>query len=439
MYASAGLSSGFGVLLVITVAAGSLLSSQRIGILYASVATILALADEVYVHLRHVDVTPNYTHAGFLGIAFFVTAIISARLAGKVQESQALAAQRGVDLENLAQVNESIVQRLQSGVIVLNDAMQIKLLNEAAKKLMDVAHDVSGEKITDYFPGLTEHLENWLSRSDGRPVTLEMGEANIEVLLSFSRLGSGKNFNILVLLEEVSPLRQRAQQMKLASLGRLTASIAHEIRNPLSAISHAGQLLSESDALRRDDIRLTRIIEEHSKRVNNIIENVMRISRREASAPTGIELTDWLRKFVDEFISHHALAGNAIGLTMQQNAIMVRMDPGQLRQILWNLCENGMRYSKGQPLLELHCGVKGESERPYLDIIDHGTGVSPEVEMHLFEPFFTTRAAGTGLGLYIARELCEANQAGLALQSSSSAGCVFRISFIHPEKQHILN
>jgi two-component system, NtrC family, sensor histidine kinase PilS len=439
MYASAGLSSGFGMLLVISVAGGSLLSSLRIGVLYASVATLLVLGHEAYMQLKHFDVAPNYTHAGFLGITFFATAVISSRLAGKVKESEALAAQRGQDLQNLAQLNENIVQRLQSGVIVLNDALELKLVNEAASRLMNISNNIYGKNIAAHFPTIIPHLQNWFNQSYSQPVSMKLGDAKVEVLMSFSRLGSGENFNVLIFLEEVSPLIQRAQQMKLASLGRLTASIAHEIRNPLGAISHAGQLLSESESLKEEDVRLTHIIEEHSKRVNNIIENVMRISRRETSVPTEIELVAWLKEFSDEFISSHALQADAIKLNIPEKEIVVRMDSGQLNQVLWNLCENGLRYSSGIPLLELECAVKDGSKRPYMDIIDHGVGITPEVENQLFEPFFTTSSGGAGLGLYLAKELCEANQATLNVQKNAKDGCTFRINFAHPEKQHILN
>jgi len=226
--------------------------------------------------------------------------------------------------------------------------------------------------------------------------------------------------------------------MKLASLGRLSASIAHEIRNPLGAISHAGQLLSESESLGEEDRRMTNIIEDHSKRVNNIIENVMRISRREPAVPAEIELGSYLRDFVEEFRSSHELDSNTIKLNIKKKAIDARMDPGQLNQVLWNLCENGMRYSKSKAALDLECAVREDSKRPYIDVIDHGPGIAADIVDNLFEPFFTTDSGGTGLGLYISKELCEANQATLNLQSNTEHGCTFRINFSHPEKQHVL-
>jgi two-component system sensor histidine kinase PilS (NtrC family) len=434
MYASAGLNSGFGMLLVISVTGGSLLSTRQMGVLYASFGTLIVLSHEGYMQLQQLGVTPNYTHAGFLGITFFITSIISWRLASRVEQSEALAAERGQDLQNLARLNENIVQRLQSGIIVLNEELNVRLLNESAKRFINISEDIYNKKITDYFPELGIHLDKWMRENYKQPVTIKIDVTGIEVLLSFSLLGSGKKFNILIFLEEVSPLRQRAQQMKLASLGRMAASIAHEIRNPLGAISHAGQLLSEESSLGNEERKLTGIIAEHSKRVNSIIENVMQISRREPAVPAEIELTTWLKDFLNEFNSSHDLGNDTIKLNVQKNKIMARMDPDQLNQVLWNLCENGLRYSKGIPMLELNCVIKEDSKRPYIDVVDRGDGISADVETHLFEPFVKTNSTGAGLGLYIAKELCEANQAILNLHSNNKNGCTFRIVFSHPEK-----
>jgi len=245
-------------------------------------------------------------------------------------------------------------------------------------------------------------------------------------------------FEILIFLDDVSMLRQRAQQLKLASLGRLTASIAHEVRNPLGAISHAGQLLSESTSISPDDIRFTKIILDHSQRVNNIIENIMSISRRKQTEPVGIDLRSWLENFIKEFEAGQKLDTGAISLHNTVDKINAWMDPGQLHQVLWNIIENGIRYSRGIPLIELKYSIREETQRPFIDVIDHGPGIQAEIEEQLFEPFFTTNSKGAGLGLYIARELCEANQATLSLHRNTSDGCCFRINFTHPDKQHNL-
>jgi two-component system sensor histidine kinase PilS (NtrC family) len=230
--------------------------------------------------------------------------------------------------------------------------------------------------------------------------------------------------------------RQRAQQLKLASLGRLTASIAHEIRNPLGAISHAGQLLAESPNLDAQDQRLSGIIKEHCGRVNGIIENVMSLSRRETSMPEIFELEHWLETFYQEMTGRLDLASEEVIVRKQvDDAVHVRMDASQLHQVLWNLCENGLRYGRSLPRLILRYGIRDDSQRPYLDVIDSGEGIPEDDIEHIFEPFFTTAGQqGTGLGLYLARELCEGNQASLSLLESTSEGCCFRILFAHPER-----
>jgi len=228
--------------------------------------------------------------------------------------------------------------------------------------------------------------------------------------------------------------------MELASLGRLTASIAHEVRNPLGAINHAGQLLSESDSIGEEDKRLTTIIEEHSRGVNNIVENIMNISRRDQAEPITLELVQWMRNFLKEVETRQGLVLGSIKMSCDDHDMYVKMDQDQdqLRQVLWNLIENRIRYSSGTPLLEIVCATRDDTKEPYLDIIDHSTGIFSSMEEQLFEPFFTTNPKDAGLRLFIARELCEKNRATSSLQENSDEGCCVRISFPRHEKQHSL-
>ena len=438
MYASAGLNSGFGMLLVIVVAGGGLLSAGKISILYAALATIAVIGQQVFAQLYRIDFPFNYTHAGILGITFFVTAFISQLLASRVYESEALAEKRGLDLQKLAQLNESIVQRLQSGILVLDEKLDIQLLNKSAQMMLGLANDLQKIRIDEVVPQLAENVNKWKSGLGERNIIVHSSSTSIDLQAAFVPLNLEEGFEILIFLDDVSQLRQRAQQMKLASLGRLTASIAHEIRNPLGAISHAGQLLSESGTISQEDKRLTAIIDEHSKRVNNIIENIMSISRREQTVPVVMELTRWLREFVNEFEDSSGLRKGFLSLSNEREDILARMDPSQLHQVLWNLLENGIRYSSGIPAININCAISPETQRPYIDVIDHGPGINPDDVEHLFEPFFTTETQGSGLGLYIARELCEANQVSLNLFKNTEEGCCFRINFSYPEKQHTI-
>ena len=280
-------------------------------------------------------------------------------------------------------------------------------------------------------------MDEWLYENSQHNITITPVGTDLELQVSFIKLKQGADFQVLAFIEDIAELRQRAQQLKLASLGRLTASIAHEVRNPLGAINHAGQLLQESASLDDEDKRLTQIINDHSIRVNGIIENVLSISRREQSVPEKIKIYTWLEKFKNELLSKYDLAKRDIKIKEVKRNINVRIDPSQLHQILWNLSENALRYSNDSPYLSFICDVDRETERPFIDIIDNGQGIHDDIKEHLFEPFFTTETTGSGLGLYLARELCEANQAILSLQSSSDKGTVFRIMFMHINKKMI--
>lgn len=437
MYASGGVTSGFGMLLVASVAGGALLTGGRTAVLFAAIASLAVLGEELYSWAFYYFPVANYTHAGFLGATFFATAFAAFVLGRRVRESEALASQRAIDLANLARLNEHIIQRMQSGIIALDERGCVRLLNASAARLLGIAGEAAGRPLAEVAPELLAPLEAW--RRGERPLArlFRASPTGTEALASFTDLGAGPGQGTLVFLEDAAATRQRAQQLKLASLGRLTASIAHEIRNPLGAISHASQLLSESTRRDAEDQRLTRIIREHSERVNAIVETILQLGRREASTPEQLALEPWLATFLEELRARHDLAPEEVSLELEPPDVVVRMDPSQLRQVLWNLCENALRYSRKRPRIALRAAINPATGRPYLDVADTGPGIPSQVREHVFEPFFTTDSKGTGLGLYIAAELCESNQASLILHENSAAGCVFRILFAHPDKQQL--
>ena len=231
-------------------------------------------------------------------------------------------------------------------------------------------------------------------------------------------------------------MAERVQQSKLAALGRLSASIAHEIRNPVGAMSHAGQLLAESPNLGPDDHRLTDIIRNNSERVSTIINNVLQLSRREATKPTRLSLGDWLDEFLPEFSQTMQVPIEQIGVHEEPDDLEVRFDPSHLHQVVWNLCDNAIKY--GEPRdgikVEIKLARLNPSYRPYLEVADRGSGIEPSAADRIFEPFFTGRKGGTGLGLFIARELCQLNRAILLYEPRSGGGSVFRIVFSDPQR-----
>ncbi len=437
IYASGGVSSGVGLLLVITVAAGSALAGGRVAIAIGALAVLAVLFEEFMLRLQLNDASGNYTQSGLLGAAFFATAALGQILARRVRTSEAMAEQTAVSLANLARVNEHIIQRMQSGIVVLDEFDRVRLLNEAARRLLGLAGTAEGRPIDTVAPELRQQLTFWRMRPDTHTRLVPGATSGMDAHAAFTRFGQTATSGTLVFLEDAALLRQRAQHLKLASLGRLAASIAHEIRNPLGAISHAGQLLGESPVLGPKEQRLTRIIGEQSKRMNRIVEDVLQVSRRDQAVPDSFLAKPWLEDFAVEFKEQHKLPLDAIALEVQPESIQVRMDASQLRQVLVNLCENAIRYSQQKPLVALHCRIRDDTQRPFLDVVDNGPGIPATDTENIFEPFFTTHAIGTGLGLYLARELCEASQALLTLHDNSSRGCCFRISFAHPDHQQI--
>jgi len=433
MRASGGIASGLGMLLVVAIAGNSLLLGGRTSILFAAIAALAVLAEQVYAQISQ-TLPVNYTQAGILGATLFATAFLAHVLSRRIRESEELAAQRGVDLANLAQLNQHVIQRMQSGIIVVDANSRIRLMNESAWHMLGLpllggsAHKQLKLVSTE----LAEQLAAWLSNELNEPRVFRSGSGSTDLLPSMTALGYDKQAGTLIFLEDTARMAQQAQQMKLASLGRLTASIAHEIRNPLGAISHAEQLLAEAVPDNPSDRRLLEIIHSNTARVNDIIENVLQLNRRDRAKPEDLSLKDWLEHFIAEFTLSQGCAAGDISINIGPSDITVRMDATQLHQILWNLCQNGLRYSRdhpGQPRLELHGGQQPGSSHPVLDVIDHGPGIKPEDVQHIFEPFFTTDAKGSGLGLYIARELCEGNAARLSYIAVPTGGSCFRIDF----------
>lgn len=436
MHASGGAAGGFGILLVVAVAGACLVAAWRASLLFAALASLAVLVETVFGSLYLGYPAASYTQAGLLGAALFATAVLASVLAEQARQSESLAEARAVALEQMSQLNEHIVQRMRSGIIVLGADLEPVLVNAAAARLVGRG-TANSEKSRIPTEGIiASAYREWQSRGENRKLPWSL-DSGAEVIVSFTQLGRETVGNTLVFVEDAAEMQQRAQQLKLASLGRLTASIAHEIRNPLGAISHAAQLLLESPVLDDSDRRLTQIVNDHAGRMNEIIKNVMMIGRRDAAIAESFPLKHWLESFVTEVRERHVLSESAVEVVWLEPDITVRMDRSQLHQVLWNLGENALRYSRHDPKLRIICGVAQDSARPYADVIDTGPGMGAGVAEQIFEPFFTGEASGTGLGLYIARELCEANQASLTLLEYGATGCRFRILFAHPERQQL--
>jgi two-component system sensor histidine kinase PilS (NtrC family) len=437
LIASGGMSGGLGILIIIPVAAASVLLESRYAYFVAAVCSIAIIGQEI-LGARLGNTDPSYlTGAGVVGVIIFVFAAAGAVLGTRLKESEALVHQRDVDLANLAELSQYIIQRMQESIVVVDAADRIRLINESAAQILGPASATPGALLGEVSPKLLYFLSTW--RRDPQALqeataTFIASDGSRVVQPHFAALGSQPPAPILVFLEDTSLLAEKIQQSKLAALGRLSASIAHEIRNPVAAMSHAGQLLEESPALGPEEHRLTDIIRSNSARVSTIINNVLKLSRREATHLERLSLGDWLHAFAEEFIETMQIPEDSLALADQAPDIEVSADPSHLHQVLWNLCDNALKYAAGGGAVELRWGRAARSARPYVEVSDRGPGINTEDAERIFEPFFTGHKGGTGLGLFLARELCQCNGAVLIYEPRQGGGSIFRVVFADPQR-----
>ncbi|HED17370.1 MAG TPA: HAMP domain-containing histidine kinase [Gammaproteobacteria bacterium] len=433
MHASGGITSGLGLLLVAVIAGAGIVLTGRLAFLHAAFASIAVLGEQIFADLSDSFFTTAYTQAGILGTLFFATALLAHILARQARDSEALARQRSIDLASLEQLNDYVVRNVQSGVLVVDNNMLVRLINPSAWKLLGRPDIQPHQSLASALPELSSLLNIWKKQPANTSYRLHQHDHTAELLIRFEQIGEKKPTGTIIYIESSSEIAQRAQQMKLASLGRVTAGIAHEIRNPLGAISHAAQLLAESEHLDKGDKRMIEIIRNHSTRMNSIIESVLQLSRRDTSIPKNILLSDWLHEFMDEFALIESLTEQQYNIQIDPVDTNIYFDPKHFHQLIWNLCRNAIEHGQGDSLnsftLSLNGGYDRDQNQPYIDIQDNGPGVDDSRVNEIFEPFVTTQASGTGLGLYICRELCELNQARIEYVPVTSGGSCFRIFF----------
>jgi two-component system sensor histidine kinase PilS (NtrC family) len=428
MFASGGIKSGLGLLLIVAIASASLISQGRLALFYASIATIALLLEQSYQMISWTEHYDDYSHAVMLSLSCFATAWLAHSLAKRANLSEALASQRGIDLENLAQINKLITQEIEDGILVVDQSFKIRHRNHHAKELLGISEEVwLAEMLAVCSPELHQRMGLWMSEADSiNQEALKINTAGRELKLRFMPVGENRREGAVIFIQDWSQIQVQAQQLKLAALGRLTANIAHEIRNPLSAISHANQLLQEEEQDHAAN-RLLEIISDNVRRLDHIVSDVLELNRRDRTRQETIQLDDFLQEFHDQFCQIEKIIPENFKLDVNGISTNIQFDRRHLHQILWNLSRNGWRHSsKTRGSLSLSLNKKRYTKNLRLEIRDDGHGIPPEVVSHLFEPFFTTESAGTGLGLYIARELCEANGASIQYQPSSP-GSLFSI------------
>ncbi len=432
MYFCGGVPSGLGGLILIAVAVGAIIVTGRRSTLIAAIAAIAVLYEEFYLGLSHGS--NDYFQAGILGILYFLTSLTIAFFSRRLRENDLRALTQAAELADLERINRQIVQRMRTGIILVDPDDAVRMANSSALKLLAMSDQAEMARLPR---ALLERLQQWRNNTQYRPPPFQSAFDTPEIRINFFPVRSDDpGGDVTIFIEDTGEIQQQAQQLKLQSLARLSGSIAHEIRNPLSAMDHAAQLLQESEDLNKGDRRLTEIIHSHAQRMNGVVQNVLELSRRKPPMPRRVRMLQMLEDFVTTFKeSGHPDA--IIEVRVNPSDAEVRVDISQLQQVLTNLVGNGVRYSEqetGRQWIALHGGLDERTDRPFLNIIDEGPGVSDEQADNLFEPFFTTENKGTGLGLYISKELCEANQARVSYERTEQGSSCFRINFAHPDR-----
>ncbi len=429
MHASGGTRSGIGMLLLVSLAAAALVSQGRLAFFHAAIASLAVLLEQSWQFLYGDAIATEFLPSGMLATGYFVIAGLGYTLATYARGAAQIAEKRGVDLANLAQINELVIRDMQDGFVVVDEEGVIRQHNPQSALMVSGLNGSTGRALVEVAPQLDQLLSEW--RADRARIFSIMRDASSQrdYQLRFVAIGEAELSPTVVFLEDASRIRSQAQQMKLVALGRLTASIAHEIRNPLSSINHAAELLDEGAKRTVEDARLLTIIQENARRLDRLVEEVLYLNRRDRAHPEAIDLAVFLPRFLREFSANEKRPFDAFKVDIDTRLAPL-FDRAHLDQVMWNLVRNAARFATMQPgSVRLHVYSRGEQVITEID--DDGPGVATEALPHLFEPFFTTDSQGTGLGLYIARELADVNGAALDYVVDNAAvgdGARFRLT-----------
>lgn len=417
------LSRGAGIFLNVALAAFCILKPGILGLFFAALESVILLIHSVV--LYYIDGTNNFFYTGINGVGLFAVAITALMLAKRVKRSSVEAETKSKELIYLQGISEYIIERLQSGVVLTDENNRIQMINEMAKTMFEKDKIKPMQPLSDLSQLIADKVKRWATQAHTYPAHYTLKKQNF--MLHLLPHPAKDKRRVLIIIEDLSHTLQRAQQLKLASLGQFTASISHELRNPLGAISHAVQLLKESDSLKEEEKRLSDIIHNNCDRMNALIKNVLQISRGQKSEPTAF----LAKNFLTQFRNKTFLKGcSNLTIFVEPADIKIYFDKSQLSQLLVILIENSIKYGRNE-LDEVNITIRcyyDKHQRVCLTVCDEGKGVDSSIQDKIFDPFFTTTRSGVGLGLFIAKELCDLNQAKLSLDPSEK-GAVFKIYF----------
>jgi len=430
-HALPGVASGIAMMLLFNVAAAAMLLPLRYALVVAGLASVSMGLEYVWSVLEFGQQPRSLAELCMFVISYLALAWLAHQIGLRARSSQRLADRRSAEVANLVEINELIIRRMRTGVLVVDVEGRITLANEAASLLL--GDGAAGSvPLHGVAPELGRRLARWRNGWEIDDSPLQLLPDQPEVQPRFARLLADSDLT-LVFLDDATVVSRRAESLTLAALGRFSASLAHEIRNPLAAINYAVQLLEESRGLDDADRRLLQIIHQQCQRTNGIVESVLGLARRERANPENTDLCAFVRRFVDDYRLTLSIETDSLEAAVPGQPIQALVDPRHLQQILTALVHNALKYGRilDEPA-RVRLRVFQTERNAMVDVLDRGPGIPDAVVAQLFRPFFTTSEHGTGLGLYIARELCRANQARLEYVPVPGGGACFRVSMPGP-------
>lgn len=434
-YACGGIESGLVYLTLPTIAMAGLEMPSRLSLLIAATATLGVLMTQIMVSLETLSAENYFFQAGLWGIVLFLASLVFNMARDRMRAAEEQAEKSNRAAQAMRTMNESVIARMQNGVLVVDENGRISLANAASVQLLN-----NPESPPDSFVGrsiysidkLGDRFKEWRENQSLNNQSFSSDYSGVAIEAHFRPLQQMDSTYTLIFLDDTRLVRHRAQQLKIGSLGKLSAGLAHEVRNPLSAISQANEILMQSESLSEEDIKLTEIIDRHCIRMNEIIDVVQQLARRNEPRRITLNLHDFLLDLADEI---REIRESAAEINIDVPAdLQIQFDPANLKQVLINVVDNALRHSEkmtGKAVAGIRIGSPPESRHLFLDITDEGPGVPRKIVRSIFDPFFTTGSHGSGLGLYVARELCEANYGAIhyVYNDRQTEKGFFRISF----------
>lgn len=432
-------SPAIAMLLLFNIGAAALLLPLRWGLGLAGFAAAAMLGEYAWSRFQDSDLARPLAERMMFAISYGMFAMLAYLLNRQARRSQAIAVQRSAEAADLTALNELIIRRMRTGVLLVDGGNRIRMVNEAGLLQLgrsddsDNESDLHDQLLDDVSPDLALRLRDWRETGTASDEPLTLANSQLEIMPRFARLLATSNSS-LVFLDDATQVSRRAESLTLATMGRFAAGLAHEVRNPLAAISYAAQLLDESTDLTDADRNLVQIVHQQVMRTNAVVESVLGLARRERANPEYVELTSFVRRFVSDFRKVTPPDNAVLETNASATPLPATMDPRHLQQVLTVLVQNALNHGHmpGE-IPRITVSARMADGEPVVEVLDRGPGIAEGARDQLFRPFFTTSQHGTGLGLYIARELCRANQASLEYVPTPGIGGCFRISIAQPQ------